>query len=538
LTARILLDEVKPTCDPWGVNNKLIFAPGLLTGHMLSSCDRLSVGGKSPLTGGVKESNAGGTTALAVSSLGIQALILESGPVSNQWWVLVVHKDGAYFEPADDLVGLGVYASAERLIARYGKDAAISVLGPGGEMRLAAAGILNLDKDHNPTRINARGGLGAVLGSKGLKAIVWDGRGGVKPDIANPQAFRAAQKAFTQALLNHPQTAVYRDFGTAGLTMMVNQFGALPTRSFSEGRFEAAESLSGEQMRHELLERGGEADPSHICMPGCAVRCSNVFADRQGKRIVAPLDFETIALMGSNLGIGDLDQVAHLNWEVNDLGLDSIDTGAALGVAAEAGYMRFGDPDRAMELLDEIRRGTPLGRTLGHGAAVTATVLGVRRAPVVKGQAMSAYDPRAIKGTGVTYATSPQGADHTAGLTVRAKVNHLDPQGQAELSRKSQINMAGYDTLGVCSFASFGFAAAPETIPALLNSRYGWQTGPEILQELGRATLCLEREFNRLAGFTSVDDRLPEWMTTQPLPPHGAVFDVTEEDLDGVFNWT
>jgi len=450
--------------------------------------------------------------------------------------VLVVTRDGIRFEPAEDLVGLGVYASAEQLIARYGKDVAISVLGPGGEMRLAAAGILNLDKDRSPTRINARGGLGAVLGSKGLKAIVWDARGGVKPDIADPQAFRAAQKAFTQALLNHPQTAVYRDFGTASLILMVNQFGALPTRSFSAGRFEAAESISGEQMRQELLERGGEADPSHICMPGCAVRCSNVYADPQGKRIVAPLDYETIALLGSNLGIGDLDSIARLNREINDLGLDSIDIGAALGVAAEAGLMRFGDPDRALALLGEIRRGTPLGRILGHGAAITAQVLGVRRAPVVKGQAMGAYDPRAIKGTGVTYATSPQGADHTAGLTVRAKVNHLDPQGQAELSRKSQINMAGYDSLGVCSFASFGFAAAPQTIPALLNARYGWQAGPEILQELGRTTLRMELEFNRLAGFSATDDRMPEWMTTDPVSPHNAVFDVPEEDLDGVFN--
>jgi aldehyde:ferredoxin oxidoreductase len=536
LSARILLDEVKPACDPWGPNNKLIFAPGLLTGHMLSSCDRLSVGGKSPLTGGIKESNAGGTTALAVTALGIHALILESSPVGTGSWVVVIDKDGIRFETADDLAGLGVYASAERLTGRYGKEAAISVVGPGGEMRLAAAGILNLDRDHNPTRINARGGLGAVMGSKGLKAIIWNSQGGAKPPLADPQAFRSAQKAFTQALLNHPQTAVYRDFGTAGLTMMVNQFGALPTRNFSQGRFEEAESISGDRLREILLERGGEADPSHICMPGCAIRCSNVFANPQGEAVVGPLEYETISLMGSNLGIGDLDQLARLNWEANDLGLDSIDIGAALGVAAEAGLMRFGDAARALELLDEIRRGTPLGRTLGHGAAMTAKVLGVRRAPVVKNQAMSAYDPRAIKGTGVTYATSPQGADHTAGLTVRAKVNHLDPQGQAELSRKVQINAAGYDTLGVCAFAGFGFAAAPETVPALLNARYGWETGPEILQELGRITLRLELEFNRQAGFTSADDRLPEWMTTEPLPPNAAVFDVPDADLDGVFN--
>jgi aldehyde:ferredoxin oxidoreductase len=229
--------------------------------------------------------------------------------------------------------------------------------------------------------------------------------------------------------------------------------------------------------------------------------------------------------------------IARLNYQANDLGLDTIEIGAALGVAAEAGLMEFGDSQRAMELLDEIREGTPLGRILGNGPVITGRVFGVTRVPVVKGQAMSAYDPRAIKGTGVTYITSPQGADHTCGLTIRAKVDHLNPKGQAKLSRNSQINMGGYDTLGVCLFATFGFAAAPETIRDLLNARYGWDVGDGILQTLGRETIKLEREFNRMAGFTEKDDRLPEWMTNEPLPPHDAVFDVPEEDLDSIFDW-
>jgi aldehyde:ferredoxin oxidoreductase len=241
--------------------------------------------------------------------------------------------------------------------------------------------------------------------------------------------------------------------------------------------------------------------------------------------------------MGSNLGIDDLDVIARLNFQANDLGLDSIELGAALGVAAEAGLMAFGSGDDALRLLDEIRRGTPLGRVLGNGAQVTGKVFGVARVPVVKGQAISAYEPRAIKGTGVTYATSPQGADHTCGLTIRAKVDHLDPKGQADLSRGVQINNAGYDTLGACIFASFGFAAAPESIRDLLNARYDWQVGTDILQILGRETLKLEREFNRRAGFTSADDRLPEYMLVEPLPPMNSVFDVPEQDLDNLFNW-
>jgi aldehyde:ferredoxin oxidoreductase len=375
------------------------------------------------------------------------------------------------------------------------------------------------------------------MASKGLKAIVIDGSSGEKPAIADSTAFRQAQKEYNQALLGHPQTKSYTEYGTAGMVMMANGFGGLPTRNFSSGQFESAERISGEVMRQELLKRGGESETAHACMAGCTIRCSNVFGDTDGKTIVSPLEYETIGLMGSNLGIDDLDVVARLNWEVNDLGLDSIEIGAALGVAAEAGLMQYGDGQRALELVGEIRQGTPLGRILGNGVALAGKVLGVERIPAVKGQAISAYDPRAIKGTGVTYATTPQGADHTCGLTIRAKVDHLDPTIQAALSRTAQINMAGYDSLGACVFAGFGFAAAPHTIAALLNARYGWEVGADILQVLGRETIKLEREFNRRAGFTSADDRLPEWLTREALPPFNAVFDVPEADLDNLYNW-
>lgn len=375
------------------------------------------------------------------------------------------------------------------------------------------------------------------MGSMGLKAIIFDADGGEKPPIAHPEAFKEAQKLFTKALMEHPQTAIYRDYGTNAMPRMSNSFGALPTRNFSSGQFEKVDQISGENMRELLLARGGDSNTTHACMPGCTIRCSNIFGGPDGKTIVSPLEYETVGLLGSNLGIPELDFVGRLNWEVNDLGLDTIEVGAALGVAAEAGLMQFGDVQRAMELIGEIRQNTPLGRLLASGATMTGKVLGVQRVPAVKGQAMSAYEPRAIKGTGVTYATSPQGADHTSGLTIRAKVDHLNPEGQAALSRATQINMAGYDTLGACIFAGFGFAAAPETIRDLLNARYDWQVGADVLQVLGRETLSLEREFNRQAGFTSAQDRLPEWMTREPLPPTQAVFDVPEEDLDGLFNW-
>jgi aldehyde:ferredoxin oxidoreductase len=537
LIARILLDEVIPACEPLGPLNKLIFTPGLLVGHMLSSCDRISVGGKSPLTGGVKEANAGGTTGLHLMFLGIKALIIEDKPDNDDWSVLYITNDGIKFDSADELIGSGVFESAPKLMEKYGNKIAVAIIGQGGEMQLSAGGIQNFDKENLPSRIAARGGLGAVMGSKKIKAIVIDSKEGQKPPIAHLEEFRLAQKAYTKALMEHPQTAVYRDYGTAAMGRMCHSFGALPTRNFSNGQFEEVETISGEYMRDVILERGGDGEPTHACMPGCTIRCSNNYADSAGKSIVSPLEYETIGLMGSNLGIGDLDTIAKINWMVNDLGLDSIEIGAALGVAAQAGLMKFGDGQRAAELIDEIRYNTPLGRLLGSGATLTGKVLGVEQVPAVKGQAMSSYEPRAIKGTGVTYATSPQGADHTSGLTIRAKINHLDPNGQAAISRTTQINMAGYDTLGACIFAGFGFASAPETIRDLLNARYDWKINADILQVLGRESLKMEREFNRRAGFTSADDRLPEWMTREPLPPHNVVFDVSEKDLDGLFNW-
>lgn len=545
LLARILLDEVDAKCDPLGSGNKLIFAPGLLVGHMLSSTDRISVGGKSPLTGGIKEANAGGRTGLHMATMGIHALIIEDMPEGDDWRVLHLSMDGAKWEQtfrvSEDpkgLVGLGVYAAAEKLIERYGDKVAIALIGPGGEMKMKSAGIQNIDKDRVPARIAARGGLGAVMGSKGLKAIVFDNAGGGKPPIVSPEAFKVATKDYTRTVMEHPQSITYRDYGTAAMTQLTQRFAAIPVRNFSRGTFDEVEKIGGEALREFTLTRGKPSDPSHACMAGCTIKCSNVFGGEDGKVIVSPLEYETIGLMGSNLDIDSLDSIGRLNWQVNDLGLDSIEVGAALGVAAEAGLMKWGSEEDAMKLVDEIRNGTELGRVLGDGAAATGRKYNIERVPAVKGQAMSAYEPRSIKGTGVTYATTPQGADHTAGLTIRAQVNHLDPNVQKDVSLNAQLNMAGYDTLGACIFAGFGYAAAPDgVVKRLLSARYGWDDLPDnVLQALGKETIKMEREFNRRAGFTKEDDRLPKWMTEEALPENGSVFDVGEDVLDHIFD--
>ena len=539
LLALILLDEVDAKCDPLGPGNKLIFAPGLLVGHMLSSTDRISVGGKSPLTGGIKEANAGGRTGLHMTHMGIHALIIEDQPEEDGFWVLHLSlSDGAKWERADELVGLGVYATAPKLLQKYGDKVAIAMIGPGGEMKMKAAGIQNIDKDRVPARIAARGGLGAVMGSKGLKAIVFDNAGGQKPPIVDPEAFKVAQKDYTKSVLEHPQSITYRDYSTAAIAAMCNRFAALTARNFSHGTFDQVDQVDGDALREFTLKRGKPSDPAHACMAGCTIKCSNIFGGEDGKIIVSPLEYETIGLMGVNLEIGSLDSIGRLNWQVNDLGLDSIEIGAALGVAAEAGLMTWGDEASAMKLIDEIRQGTEMGRVLGNGAVSVGKRYNIERVPAVKGQAMSGYEPRSIKGTGVTYATTPQGADHTAGLTIRAQINHLDPTIQKDPSLNAQLNMAGYDTLGACIFAGFGYAATPDgVVKRLLKARYGWDDIPDnALQALGKETIKMEREFNRRAGFTREDDRLPKWMTEQAIPENGAVFDVSEDVLDHIFD--
>jgi len=503
---------------------------------MLSSCDRISIGGKSPLTGGIKESNAGGTTALKMIWLGLRAIIMEDLPEKDApWQVLFINADGARFEEAADLVGLGLKETAERLMDRYGSRIGISAIGPAGERLYRTAGITHFDKDRNLTRISARGGMGAVMGARRIKAVVFDAPKSNRPALRDPGLFKTASKRYLENLRTNPQTSeVWTNYGTAMMVSMCNAFGGMPTRNFSEGSFESAEKIGGETIHDLNLERGGEI--SHACMPGCVIKCSNVYAGPDGETLVTPIEYETIGLMGSNLGIDDPDMIARLNDIANDMGMDTIETGAAMGVAAEAGVIPFEDAQAALRLMSEVVEGTPLGRIIGSGAAVAGQVFGITRVPVVKNQALSAYDPRAIKGTGVTYATSPQGGDHTCGLTIRAKVDHLDPDGQVELSRNSQYGVAAYDSLGVCSMGGVGFGMDPTILPDLVNGQYGWGVDASYQRSLGRETILMEREFNRLAGFTSKDDRIPEWMTEEPLPPTNSVFDVPDAELDSIFD--
>lgn len=534
LTSRIVADEVDPLCDPLGPHNKVVLATGLLSGTALSSSNRLSAGGKSPLTGGIKEANAGGNTALRLAQWGIRAVVVEGAPPDGQWRIAVVGPEGCRLEPAGDLAGLGNYAAAGRLLARFGARAALALIGPAGEMRMNVAGIANTDPEGRPSRIAARGGLGAVMGARGLKAlVVLDPGPGAGPGMAEPRRWREHARPYLQELRQSPAIARYRNYGTASTLELVNKLGGLPIRNFSRGQDAATEAITGILMAEMIAERGGMV--SHACMTGCAIQCSNTWAGPDGREVTSAMEFESNTLLGANLEIFDFDAIARFVSECNDLGIDTIETGAAIGVAMAGGLVPFGDVDAVLDLFAQMRQGTPVGRLIGAGAATVGRVLGVREVPVVKGQAMAAYDPRTIKGNGVTYATSPMGADHTAGNSIGAKVDHLDPAGKVALSRELQITAALLDSLGMCSFSRAAYAPNEGHFLELLRARFGAEVTAEDLRAMALATIRTEVAFNRRAGLGPETDRLPEWMREVPLPPHGAVFDVPQEELDAIW---
>ena len=545
LTSQLVFDEVPATCDPLGPFNKLVIAPGMLSGTNAPSSGRLSVGGKSPLTGGIKEANAGGITSQKLASLGIKAVVLEGKPEGNDWYGIKINSDGAELFNANDLAGKGTYEVTAICRERYGSKVAVMTIGPAGEMQLLAAGVTNNDSDGNSSRYAGRGGLGAVMGSKKVKAIVVDSPGTFDAPVQDQERFKAAAKKFAKILADHPVTGQgLPAYGTNVLMNIISEAGTLPVRNFRYGRFDRASEVSGEKLAEVAVARGGKA--THACHPGCVMRCSNVYPMPDGK-VCAPIEYETAWGFGPNLEVGDLDVVAKLNYICNDVGLDTIETGCTLGVIMEAGIIPFGDGQGAIAALEEVGKGTAMGRVIGSGSVVAGKVYGVTRVPAVKGQGIPAYDPRSCKGNGVTYATTPMGADHTAGyavtaniLSVGGQVNPLLPEGQVELSRNLQVATAAVDASGLCLFVAFAVLDNPEGMPTIvemLNAQYGASLTVADVVALGQSILKVEREFNRQAGFTSADDRLPEFFQTEELPPHGTKFDVAGSDLDSVFNF-
>jgi aldehyde:ferredoxin oxidoreductase len=548
LTSSIVAKEVPPTCHPLSADNKLVIAPGLLSGSTAAMSGRISVGCKSPLTGTIKESNSGGQASQMLGRLGYAGIVLEGKPKDDTLYKILVNADGVKVTADDSLKMLGNYDLVDKMKAEYGEKMACISIGQAGEQKLSGASIAFTDMELRPTRHAGRGGVGAVMGSKGVKVIVVDDTGVSKREPADPDKFKEANKTFVAGLKKHPVTGEgLPAYGTNVLTNVLNEAGGYPTNNFSSGQFDGASKISGETQAETENSRGGEGSATHGCHRGCVIRCSGTYYDKDGNYVSKQPEYETVWAHGGNCGIDDLDAIAQLDRLDDDFGLDTIEMGATVAVAMEGGLAQFGDAEAAIRLVKEVGEGTPLGKILGSGAKVTGQCLGVERVPVVKGQALPAYDPRAVQGIGVTYATSTMGADHTAGyavatniLGVGGSVDPLKPEGQVELARNLQIATAAVDCTGMCLFIAFAILDQADTFQALIdviNGFSGASLTADDVTELGKTVLKIERDFNQRAGFTAKDDRLPDYFKNEVLAPHNVTFQVTDEDLDQVYNF-
>ncbi len=555
LTSSLVAAEVPPAAHPLGPNNKVVFAPGILTGTTAPTSSRVSVGGKSPLTGGIKEANAGTSWAADLASLQIKALVVEGQPSEqDKYWGIYLSwdsstgKPGLEFFDATEYTGKDLYEVFPKIYEKFGSRVSVAGCGVSGERGYGNAGIVFNDIVRRPTRYAGRGGLGSVLGSKKLKFIVLNKEGAPGVVVSNNALFQQGREKMVEALHTHAVTKPkggLNTYGTAVLVNILNEAGGLPTRNFTSGRFEGASKIAGEAIFAGNKQRLNRELYNHACSPGCIIQCSNTWYKPDGKEHVSCIEYESDWALGANCGIDNLDDIAEMVMLCNAYGLDTIEMGDTMAVAMAAGILPFGDSKKAIQMMHEVGSGTPLGRILGSGTETAGKVFGVTHIPTVKGQGMPAYEPRAVKGIGITYATTTMGADHTAGytiapeiLSVGGKADPLSTEGKAALSRAFQATTAFIDTTGHCLFIAFAILDIPAGYQGMIdecNGVLGTAWNAEDVIKIGSGILKAERTFNEKAGLGAAHDRLPEFMKREPLPPHNVVFDISDSMLDSVY---
>ncbi|MFQ5660420.1 MAG: aldehyde ferredoxin oxidoreductase N-terminal domain-containing protein [Gammaproteobacteria bacterium] len=520
LSSRVLLNECEPTCDPLGPDNRLVFAPGLLSGTSAPTSGRLSVGCKSPLTGGIKEANVGGNPGQDLMKLGFRAVIVSGQPAHREKrWGLEITVDDVRLVEADEYKGLWNYAGCEKLLANYPRTASAISIGPAGEMMLKSASVAatDKDKDRRPARHAARGGVGAVMGSKCLKWIAIDPGRAKTRKAADAKGFAAFNKSFSKDYLTGGRHNTFKN-GTSAVVPVANMLNTFPYKNRTQGRNPEVEKLDGARILESFKSRGGQM---HNCMTGCIVKCSNIVHDKDGNYLTSALEFETLTLLGSCCAINNWEDVAELDRLCDELGMDTIETGAAIAVLMDSGGMEWGDAEAAKNLLiQDVANGTELGKTVANGALSIGTSRNHHRIPVIKGQAVPAWDPRPLKAAGVTYATSAMGADHTAGLVINPKIGGEEA---VIASQFSQIINAVVDSSGFCMFLSANLDE--------IRNFYGLYLGEEISREqiadLGWQCLQNEWEFNERAGFKRSDDDIPACLREEGIGPDNALkFDI------------
>ena len=520
LSARILLQECDPACDPLGADNVLVFAPGALAGSAAPTSGRISVGGKSPLTGGIKEANAGGNPGQHITKLGYRCIVVKGKPAdADARFGLEIDGDGARLVDGGALKGKWNYAACAELSQRYAKSASFITCGPAGELQLKGASVACTDQDNRyPARHAARGGLGAVMGSKGLKFIAIDPGKARARQPAQAKEFGEFIRSYSKSYLDGQQMFAK---GTAAFVSVANMLNTFPSKNRTMGQSPHAATLDGARIIESFEKYGGKM---HNCLTGCIVQCSNIVHGSDGKYKTSALEFETLTLLGANCDIASWEDVADLDRLCDEVGLDTIETGAAIAILMDAGELEWGDAEAAKQILKSLGEGTELGRTVGNGAVAAGKKTGHHRVPTVKGQAIPAWDPRPLKATGVTYATSPMGADHTAGLIINPG---LAPDQFAQLSQEAQLVNAVCDSSGFCQFIQ----PSLDDIRQFYGNFFGLEISREEIADYGWRCLEDEWEFNRRAGFTEADDELPNCMKEDAIGPANVVWDVSAETV-------
>jgi aldehyde:ferredoxin oxidoreductase len=514
LATRLLMEDLEPTIDPLSADNRLVLATSIMAGTIVSCSAKLAIAAKSPLTGTISDGSVGGHIGAELKYAGYDAVTI-TGRAKNVKY-LYIDPDRAELRDAEELKGLGAFAAETRLKQMIGDDQVkILTIGPAGENLVRYACICS---EHY--RQLGRGGLGAVMGSKNLKAIVI--RGWLDVRVADiEKCMQVASEAHAYDNILDPEYEIY-EYGTPVLVDMAQDSGLLPTHNFKLGRFEGSKSINGDTLK-------GLRKNKKACF-SCGIACGNYVQAGQSK--VEGPEFETIALCGSNIGNGDPEALIRLNALCDDLGLDTISAGGVLACMmemTETGIhdfgIRFGDTERAIELVQDIAHLRGIGRDAALGALALAEKHGAPHlAMQIKGMELPGYDPRGSWGMGLAYVTAPRGGCHMTTYPIAEEAwGDLDPftfDGKAELISNGQNAQFAKFSMGVCDF----WPIQSETLGKLFEVTYGGSWPADKVDLTGERIFNLQRMFNVMAGFTGADDRLPPRFhqeTLQAGPPKG-----------------
>lgn len=537
LGTKIMMDEVDPKVDPFSPENKLIFMTGPLTGTLATSAGRYEVVAKAPLTGTIGASNSGGHFGPELKYAGYDGIIFEGK--SDEPVYLYINDDQVELRSAEHLWGKTVFETTDALLEEVGEDAKIACIGPGGEKLVLFATVMN-DKH----RAAGRSGLGAVMGSKNLKAVTVYGTNSVQ--VAKPKEFFEICKKSRKMLKDHPVTGEgLPTYGTQILVNILNQSGGLPTRNWRDGGiFEHAEDTSGEALTEKYLVK------NKGCF-GCNIGCGRItkISDGEFQSFGEGPEYEAGWSYGANCGVKNLEAISKANFICNELGIDPITMGATIACAMEmygngiiskeelGRDLFFGDDEGIVELTRQTGLKEGFGEKLSLGSYRMAKLYGHPELSMsVKKQEMPAYDGRALQGMGLEYATSNRGGCHVRGyltspeiLGIPAKLDPLTTEDKASWLKTFQDLTAVIDSAGICLFTTFALGL-PE-IAEMIRTGIGLEYTDEEILQMGERIWNLEKLFNLKAGFTKEDDTLPDRLLKEPMPKGPAKGLVTNLDV-------